>query len=395
MPGTDHVDPAGALRERVSDEGRRRWQRPPPVIHRPQGPDGPCGRGVRDAVAMSTSLRSSAVSPSVAEYLRGWLNDQRDRCKPITWKSRRSHIDNYLVPALGERRLDELTSQDVSQLFEELLASGGQGGAPLSPSTVGGAGSTLRSALDDAVEGGLVDRNVARDVPSPRVSHPRDRTYQPAHTVWSVEEVRRFLDAIYDDPYRDLWVVALGTGLRRGELLGLRWPDVDLDEGQLRVARALRGGDDGPRLEELSGARVRTVTIDAFVADTLRWRRRVVKRRRDRAGSHWDDRWDLVFVDADGRPVEPGVVTSHFGRLVRRLDVPSVRLHDLRHTHAALLLEAGVAISTVSGRLGHASMGITIDTYADLLTRDEADVAGRFARLVYPEKERAVGGPSR
>lgn len=197
--------------------------------------------------------------------------------------------------------------------------------------------------------------------------------------AWTADEARRFLEQTRDDQHANLWAVALGTGMRRGELLGLRWRDVDLDDRLVTVTGALTEHRGQVQRAATKTSRVRRLYIDDRTAGAL------VRERRARGPTPATarDRADLVFTDADGGPLSPQRTTHRFRRLVRRLEaVPPIRLHDVRHTHATLLLAAGVPIKVVSERLGHATIAMTLDVYAHVLPAMDREAAERFGALL-------------
>jgi integrase len=187
---------------------------------------------------------------------------------------------------------------------------------------------------------------------------------------WSTDETRRFLDATRDDRLHALWRIALMCGLRRGELLRLRWSDVDLDDA--RTLQVQHGKTRSSR---------RTVSLDAGTVDALKiHRKRQLEERIATFGAYVDD--DLVFCREDGTAILPHRVTLGFKRLARRHRLPIIRFHDARHSNASMLLEAGVDIRVVSERLGHASMRITHDVYQHVIRQLQDDAVERLAALV-------------
>jgi integrase len=210
--------------------------------------------------------------------------------------------------------------------------------------------------LNDAVKRGLIARNPADHVDRPRAARKEMRW-------WSVAEARAFLDAAADDRFVALWTLALTTGMRRGELLGLKWPDVDFDAGRLAVRRTLVAVQYRIRWSEpkTSSSR-RVVALDpATVAVLKAHRARQLEERMAIGSGYLDER--IVFADVAGEPLHPDTVSKHFERVVARAGVPRIRLHDFRHTAATLMLERGVPLKAVTERLGHASTQITSDLY--------------------------------
>ena len=169
---------------------------------------------------------------TVGEYLDRWINAHEVELKPSTRQAYRANIDRYLKPTLGRERLQALSPSRLSLLFRHLYEHGGNGGKPLSPRTVEFARSVLRRALQDAV----LDRHIEVN---PVIGTKKPRTVKPKHTTWTGQQVRAFLDSLDGDRWATLWELAVGTGMRRGELLALSWSDVDLDAGTVRVERSV------------------------------------------------------------------------------------------------------------------------------------------------------------
>jgi integrase len=324
------------------------------------------------------------------EYLDEWLDRHRAHVRPATHKSYRQVVRAYLRPHLGDRSLVDLDTTMIEAFYTDLLAGGGVRGKPLSVRSVRYTHAVLRRALEDALLDGLVAHNAAANARPPRPQAVLDDLDDDLH-VWTAEQARRFLAEVDDDPHRAVWHLALGTGARRAELLGLRWSDVDLDVGQVLIRRALTVVDGVARLLGVKTSRPRTVAIAPSVVDALaRERDRQEQARRAAAG--WEDRWGLVFTTDTGAPVDPYRLTVAFRERVREASVPVVRLHDLRHTHASLLLATGVPVNVVSARLGHTSIAMTMDVYAHLLPGQDADAVAALDRLLWAQDAEAGDG---
>lgn len=299
-------------------------------------------------------------------YLAAWTEAIRPRLRPATHREYARHVRAYFGP-LVDVPLTALTPGHVERLLAGMLAAG------LSPMTAAHARATLRRALHDAERDGLISRNVAGLARPPRV------TRREMHPL-TAPEVRGLIEGTTEDALGPLWALAVGSGLRLGELLGLTWADVDLEAGQLVVRRAMARADDGGwALAEPKTARSRrTVMLPVIAREALSGRRARQDTDRQAAGSAWQDR-GLVFTDAVGRPLRPPDVSDEWRRTRRRRGL-TVRLHDLRHTYASLLLGAGVPLKLVSDALGHSTIAITADTYAHVtpeLRREAADAMDR------------------
>ena len=324
----------------------------------------------------------AAPLPTLADYLEEWLRARSMALQRSTVASYRQSLDLYIVPRLGNLRLDQIDVRTLDRTYAELLHRGGKHGKPLAPRTVRYAATILRAALEHAVKRGLLDTNPATHATTPRFDHRGDDPTLDELQVWDVEEVRRFLHAIEGDPFEHVWVLALCTGMRRGEVLGLRWEDVDLPERTLHVRRSLSVVDGEARLKPTKTSQDRSLRVGDRVMDVLAERREVQDRQRRECGGGWCDRWGLVFTHSDGHYIDPYEVTVAWRELVRELDLPVIRLHDLRHTHATLLLQAGASLKVVSERLGHSGIELTVDTYLHVLPAMDADAVDRFAELL-------------
>ncbi|MEZ5230137.1 MAG: site-specific integrase [Acidimicrobiales bacterium] len=306
---------------------------------------------------------------TVADYLDEWFEGAEHDLRPTSAAGYRRAIVK-LKATLGHRQLQELTPAMVEASYRQHRKDG------LAPKTILNTHSVLRKALNDAERLGLVQRNVARSAKRPKVLRAEQAT-------WSADQLSEFLNSIRDDPYFGVYLTAATTGLRRGELLGLGWPAVDLDSGSLSVVRTRTMASSKEVEGETKTDRSRRrISLDPMTVEMLRRLHRDQLEQRKVAGPAWIET-GLVFTDAIGRGVSPDAVSQHFAILVKRSSLPYVRLHDLRHTHATLALKAGVHPKVVSERLGHAGIGITLDLYSHVspgMDRDAANaVAGQLS----------------
>jgi integrase len=200
--------------------------------------------------------------------------------------------------------------------------------------------------------------------------------------TWTAAEVRRFLDHVREDRLFPAWRLAASTGLRRGELLGLRWQDVDLDIGRVSVRQTLTTVGNKVAFGEPKTARgKRNIAVDGVTISALRTWRACQAQERLAFGQAWHDT-GLVFSREDGSLIHPDALSFWFDRHVRAAAVPRIRFHDLRHTHATLALQAGVPAKVVSERLGHATVAFTLDVYSHVIPALQEDAAERIAALV-------------
>ena len=307
--------------------------------------------------------RSAPSTWTVGEYLAQWLDGEATRVSAATLRTYRVAIGRVLGP-LGDLALSGLSVSDVVAWQDQLLHPDGGGG--LSPATVRNTRAVLHKALADAVRLELLDRNpvAATDPPA---SVARKTT-----TVWTVAQVRRFLDHVHEHRLSLAFQLLATTGMRRGELLGLRWGDVDWDLGAVSVVRSL-GLVDGQLVVSPTKTTTsrRLVYLDTVTVEHLRSHFEAAVAE----GTAGDD--DPVIAARHGGLVHPDSFSNTFDRLVATAGVPRIRLHDLRHTYATLALQAGMHPVVLAERLGHSTVATTMDLYAHVtlaISRDGADI---------------------
>ncbi len=304
---------------------------------------------------------------TVGEYLERWLRDVvRHRVRPRTLASYSYLAERHITPALGPVRLQALQPAQVEGLYSDLTDRG------LAPWTVRHVHNVLRGMLGHALEGGYVGRNVATIARPPRLRVQEMQVLTPA-------DVKLLIDAAPDTRWKALLAIAIGTGARQSELLALRWADVDLDKATVRIARQL--GRDGLYNEPKSSAARRTVDLPAPVVSSLRAHRAAQLELRLLMGPQWQD-GDLIFCTHEGRPLQHSNCLRDFKRVLRTAGLPAIRFHDLRHTSATLSLLAGVPVKVVAERLGHANVGLTLQTYSHVLPSMGRDAADRLGALL-------------
>jgi integrase len=344
------------------------------------------GKSRADAVAkMNSAIRGLAlgVAPTserqtVGDFLGTWIEGQTS-IRPTTMRRYRSLIKYQLIPLLGRVKLAQLTPQQVNIAMRQAVAGG------LAPRTVNHARAVLRSALADAQRWGTVARNAAALAEPLEVSATRAASVRP-------EEARAILDAFRATELEAVVGMALYLGMRQGEILGLRWDDVDLERKVLRVTGALhripRDQRSDPEvlfkiLEPKTKRSRRTLRIPDPLVELLAVQRQRQREARLHIGAAWHEPIaGLVFTRPTGHPVEPTGMTHRFETGLRRAGLTVRRFHDLRHAAATLMLASGTELKVVSSVLGHSTIGITADTYADVLQELHDDAADRLTRLI-------------
>lgn len=312
------------------------------------------------------------VAPSkltVGRFLKDeWLPAIRTRVRPLTFDSYAGNVRNHVVPRLGSMPLQQLTPSMLNSLYAEL-------GERLSPRTVRYIHAILRRAFADAVKWNRLARNPVdpADPPSPRAGGAR------AMRTWSSSELARFLESVRNDRLFACWRFLAMTGCRRGEALGLRWRDLDLNNGRATIIQTVVGNCI-PSETKTDRSR-RTIALDDATVVALRQHRKAQNEERLLLGASYKAN-ELAFCREDGSPMWPRSLTRSFARLVETAGLPRIRLHNLRHTYATLALQAGVHPKVVQERLGHATISITLDVYSHAIPAMQEEAADRVAALV-------------
>lgn len=360
-------------RDPLTGRERRRWH--------PAGTDERAARELaREVAASQANDRPRRSSLTLAVYLtQRWLPTKRLSLRTSTWDSYRRNIELHVLPSIGRVPLRHLRPDHLERLYAELCNNGRVDGARgLSNKTVVEIHAMLRRALEDARLRGLLVTNPAAIAHAPK----RRPLESAASRSWTADQLRSFLDTAKSSRLYPALRLAAYTGMRRGELLGLRWSDVDLVGGRISVDRSLISV--GYELHETRGktrtAR-RSIDLDpSSIAVLDQW----LQLRRDENPSFQRESDDYVFAHRDGSPIHPQVLSDAFEKLVERSGLPRIRFHDLRHTHATLPLKARVPIKVVSERLGHSTPAFTMATYQHVLPGMQADAARTFSELLEP-----------
>jgi integrase len=306
----------------------------------------------------------------VGEFLTDQWLPGRVKLRATTRARYTSIVNRHLVPELGATRLQELTADRLTKWYRRLTRAG------LAPKTVRNVHGVIHKALKDAVKRGLVSQNVA-DVAAdelPDLEHHEMRT-------WSQAQLNAWLASVQDDRLSAAWRLVAYTGLRRGEVLGLRWDDVDLANGAVRVSEALVMVNYTVQVSRPKTERSRrTIALDAVTLAALRgWRKRQNEEHLQVGARYVQS--GRVFTNPDGSQIHPQRFSDWFEQRARAAKVPVIRLHDVRHTHASRGLEAGVPLLVMSRRLGHVSSAFTADVYGHVLPAQDKEAAEQIAAL--------------
>jgi integrase len=324
--------------------------------------------------ALDTGSYVKPTKMSVGEFLERWLRDYvgANIQKAKSREFYTSIVRVHLIPAMGSIALTRLTPARVQEYYRDRVEAG------LSSTSVQGHHRTLHRALECAVKWGQVGRNVCDATEPPKRRRVEMKT-------WTPEESGRFLATARaaETRYYALFAAAIYTGLRQGELLGLRWQDVDLDAASLAVQQTLEKAGTAPRFGTPKTAKSRrTVALPGELVTTLRAWKATQNAERLAIGPDYRD-YGLVFTIPGGGPINKDNLTSRtFAHLMEQAKVPRIRFHDLRHTSATLLLAANINPKVVSERLGHGTVGITLDIYSHVLPPLQRDAANEIGRIL-------------
>lgn len=317
------------------------------------------------------------IEPSkdtVATYLNHWLNVKKDSLRHGTYRKYEWLIRCHIIPNIGQIELARLRPQHLETFYARLRGQ-------LSKRSILHIHLLLHGAFERAVKQGIMPRNIADSVEAPRAD-----VYRP--TIWTPEEVTRFLaeSRELEPSYWIAFVLAIYTGMRQAEILGLKWSDIDWEKAYLRVERTLKYIRGEPVFQEPKTERSRrSIALSTATLEALHWHREQQNKVRSTVGDAYEDQ-DMVLANTFGKPMSQDTLTSVWRRLLRKIDVRRIRFHDLRHTHASLLLQQGVHAKIVSERLGHSTITTTLDTYTHVVPVLQKEAAERLDDLFLDTK---------
>lgn len=340
---------------------------------------------------------------TVGEWLEIWEREYLNGVKPFTRLNYSQHIKNHIRPALERRKLQQLSGTDIQQFYNQLLKEGGKKrlhdeegrimkkdgkpvcqSVPLSAKTVRNIHGVLHKALEKAVILGYIRVNPADSCELRRVEK---KEISPLDH----DGITRFMEAVQDHPLRALFLTTLFTGMRRGEVCGLRWDRVDLDNGIITIDKQLQNipGQPGAyRLVSTKNGKGRTLKVGRFLVDLLRQQKAEQEELKREVGELWHEE-GYVFCNAMGEHMSPSTVYHTFKRIASDIGVPNARLHDLRHSYAVASLQAGDDIKTVQSNLGHHTASFTLDVYGHVtkqMQQASADRMDNYIREIFEAK---------
>ena len=319
--------------------------------------------------AIDAGTYKAPCKMTVAQWLDIWVAEYLNSVKPLTKHNYNKQVQKHLKPALGAARLETLDTHTIQRFYNSLIASG------LSPKTVKNVHGILHCALQQAIACDYIYRNPADACKLPKVTKPEIKPLEP-------EEIARLLKEAEQDDYCNLFIVAMFTGMRQGELLGLAWECVDFQTGIITVKQQLQCKDGNYFLETPKSGKNRTILPAPIVMDALRNQMERQRKEQEQAGEMWDNQFNLVFTDALGKYLVRRTVVKHFKKISQRAGISDdARFHDLRHSFAVSSLYAGDDIKTVQANLGHATAQFTLDVYGHVTQKMRQESANRMQKF--------------
>lgn len=332
-----------------------------------------CREWIRNTLGqIDDGLTYASTKISIQEYLTGWLSSKQSELRQSSWTHYNQVSRQYVLPLIGEIRLRELRPDQIQGLYNRLLAQG------IGIPTIQKIHTVLHSAFSHAVKTGLLTRNPASPAMPPK-SPPREMK------IYDENQVSQMLLAARGHRWEALYHLAVTTGMRQMELLGLKWTDLDWIKQTIRIERQLvRPDGEGVKFTSpKTKAGRRVVALGSQVLGNLRGRYDRQHLERQSAEDSWEE-YGLVFTTKSGRPIHPRNLLRSFKQLLRDAGLPETRFHDLRHTSASLMLNHGVPLIVVARRLGHARPSITLDVYGHLIPTMQSKAAEMMDELVTP-----------
>ena len=319
--------------------------------------------------AIDAGTYKAPCKMTVAQWLDIWVAEYLNSVKPLTKHNYNKQVQKHFKPALGAVRLDALDTHTIQRFYNSLSASG------LSPKTVKNLHGILHCALQQAIACDYLSRNPADACKLPKITKPEIKPLEPA-------EIARLLKEAEQDDYCNLFIVAMFTGMRQGELLGLAWDCVDFNSGIITVKQQLQCKDGNYFLETPKSGKNRTILPAPIVMDALRNQLQRQQKEQEQAGKMWDNQFNLVFTDALGKYLVRRTVVKHFKKISQRAGISDdARFHDLRHSFAVSSLYAGDDIKTVQANLGHATAQFTLDVYGHVTQKMRQESANRMQKF--------------
>lgn len=316
-------------------------------------------------LAIDSGTHQAPCKMTVSEWLDIWLAEYLGHVKPLTEHNYAKEVKKHIKPNLGAIRLDALNAHAIQMFINKLRRSG------LAPKTVENIHGILHSALEQAVAVGYLRVNPSKGCKLPKVKKPEINPLEP-------DEIKRMLQEAQKDDYCNVFVTAMFTGMRQGELLGLAWECIDFETGIITIKQQLQCKNGTYFLETPKNGKGRTILPAPLVMNALKAEQEKQMANKENAGACWNNPMNLVFTDARGKHLVRRTVVKHFKAVAHRAGIDDAHFHDLRHSFAVTSLYAGDDIKTVQANLGHATAQFTLDVYGHVTQKMRRDSANRM-----------------
>lgn len=316
------------------------------------------------------------IQPSnvlLGDFMKDWLQYKKSNVAESSFETYYYNLKNHINPGLGNIPLSKLKAQDVQKFYQQLLSE-----KRLNHNTVRKIHSMLGNALDRAVKYEMINKNVVKLVESPKETKSEMK-------VWDLDQVKTFLAYSVESHLYIVYFIAINTGMRQGEILGLSWDSVDLENNIISVRQTLSNYGKSIKATTKTSAGMRTITVPQELSNELKKHKLEQMKRRLMMGTLYQD-MNLVNASELGTPINPSNLRRNFNIFIKKAGLPKIRFHDLRHTHATLLLKEEVNPKIVSERLGHADTRMTLDRYSHVLPNMQKETATKFGELLYGSK---------
>ncbi|MGV3136587.1 tyrosine-type recombinase/integrase [Brevibacillus agri] len=316
-----------------------------------------------------------------SSFLTSWLENKKMSVRSSTFRNYEWLVNKHILPHLGKYELSKLNPMHIEAFYRKLKKDE----SALSDEVISKIHTIINAVLTRAHERGFVAKNVAKLVDKPRFSKKKME-------VWNEKEVLQFLDVAREDRLYIAFFLAITTGMRRGEILGLRWKDIDFENGEISIQQTLSNTGDELQEPKTKSAQRSIALPEQTVAELKKHKRRIAQEKLLARSVYQDN--DLVVCTSVGTKVLPRNLIRTYYRLLKKADVPKIRFHDLRHSHATLLLKKGVHPKIAQERLGHANIRITLDTYSHVLPNMQSEAAKQFGDSLFNKDDDNKNGKS-
>lgn len=330
---------------------------------------------------INNNVYVEANTKTFGAFLEEWLDTYiKPNKSPTTYAGYEKQVKNYIIPALGNKKLQHLKTLDIQKFYNSLLEKSPLSGKPMKPKTVQNIHMNVRAALSQALKLDLIKKNPAENVTLPKVKKYKAEIYDQ-------EEVELLIKKVKDTDLEVPICLEVALGLRRGELLALKWQDIDFDNCKVKIRNNLvQVGNEIIIKEPKTESSIREIELPTTIIQLLKKERKKYIEKKMRLGKEFNDN-DLIICKKNGDPFKPHSFTNKFRRFLARNNLKTIRLHDLRHTNATLMLKYGINPKVAQQRLGHSSISTTMDVYSHVITEVEKEAAAKLDSGIFSNEK--------